>query len=162
MAHGNMVSETRGGDTPGSGPRAAIFASGTARATGHVEPRNMLVLPHCSLWPRVFSTVCACFPRGLFAGRPPRVTSPVPGPYKRRAESKTARRAALSKKGAVAGHCGAHASIHHAPRHILRAITANPSMIIMKHNIKMTTTAFPKNLSWVPQIPSRPAPVHPR
>ena len=148
MAHGNMVSETRGGDTPGSGPRAAIFArpaSGT-RATGHVEPRNMLVLPHCSLWSRVFSTVCACFPRGLFAGRPPRHPGAgaiqTPGGIKR-IKSKTARRAALSKKGAVAGHCGAHASIHHAPRHILRAITANPSMIIMKHNIKMTTTAFP-------------------
>ena len=141
-----LVKRAAGGHAGvGATRRAAIFFRVARGATGHVEPRNMLVLPHCSLWSRVFSTVCACFPRGLFAGRPPRHPGAgaiqTPGGIK--IKSKTARRAALSKKGAVAGHCGAHASIHHAPRHILRAITANPSMIIMKHNIKMTTTAFP-------------------
>ena len=88
MAHGNMVSETRGGDTPGSGPRAGpryFFAS-------HAGPRGTWNPVTC-----LFSLIARCG-RGSFqlsvlvshgvSSRGARPDTPVPGPYKRRAESK--------------------------------------------------------------------------
>ena len=137
MAHGNMgrpLGDTRRGHalraefgTVASRPRGTTTTEPGRRggehfrSPGHVEPVTCL-----------FSFIARCG-RGAFqlsvlvshvwvSSRGARPDTPVAGAGAIQTPGESNARGSLEKGCRRSGHCGAHASIHHAPRHILEPV----------------------------------------